>query len=275
MNSPVRISAALALLLGISIGGVQAQPLETHLPFTMNHKGGLGYSGSEIHGGPQSERGGKATVHGIPTAYGAEFGDLFGGVMYQRFLGPSMSQRNDGAFLLGVGVGNARETVGLEITHATYDVVGDPFQDGSIGLKLHRHLYEGLHVAAGVEDLFHYGDWVSRSAYAVASYTARFDGEWLTGGSATVGMGDGRFNTTSNLSQGKNRAGLFGGLSVEVANRVNVLSTWYGQDLNLGMSFSVPGPVPVTITPVWSSVLGKHDLGDRFAMSIGTAYQFQ
>ena len=91
------------------------------------------------------------------------------------------------------------------------------------------------------------------------------------GASATVGVGDGRFNTMDRLSNGTNGAGLFGGLSVQVVDRVNVMGMWYGQDLSLGLSAVVPGPIPVTITPAWVSVLDKHVFGDRVALSVGTS----
>jgi hypothetical protein len=212
---------------------------------------------------------------GIPTAYGAEFGDLFGGAGYQRYLGPSIPERNDGAVFVGLGLGNPRKTVGLEITHATYDLMGNPLQDGSLSIEVHRHLYRGLAVAVGVEDALRYGDWISKSAYAVASQTVQFGGDYVTGASATFGVGDGRFNSMDNLLREENEASLFGGGSVEVANRFNVIGSWYGQDLNLGLSFVVPGPVPVTVTPTWVSVLDNHTLGSRFAISVGTSYRLR
>jgi len=91
--------------------------------------------------------------------------------------------------------------------------------------------------------------------------------------SATLGVGDGRFNTMENLSSGTNAAGVFGGLSAQFADRVHVLGTWHGQDLNVGGSFVVPGPVPMTVTPVWVNVLDEHVDGHRFAISVGTSVQ--
>ena len=93
----------------------------------------------------------------------------------------------------------------------------------------------------------------------------------FVGASATVGVGDGRFNTMDRLSNGTNGAGLFGGLSVQLVDRINVMGVWYGQDLSVGLSAVVPGPIPVTITPAWVSVLDKHVFGDRVALSVGTS----
>lgn len=98
----------------------------------------------------------------------------------------------------------------------------DLFSEGSLSLKVHRHVYRGLSMAAGIEDLVQYGGWNSKSAYVVASQTLGLDGELLTGASATLGVGDGRFNTMERLSNGTNRADLFGGLSVRLVDRLNV-----------------------------------------------------
>lgn len=273
----LRGGAVAVLVMGMLTWGVVcAQPLQTHLPHLHNEAAGTGAVGSEITGVMNGGEGPRpAIASAIPTAYGAEFGDLFWGVGYQHYLAPSIPERNDGAAFLGVGVGDPTETVGLEITHATYDLVEEPFSDGSLSLKVHRRLYGGLAIAVGVESGVRYGNWAATSAYAVASQTVQIENEFLTGVSATVGVGDGRFNTMSNLSEGTNQAGLFGGLSIQLVDRASVLGTWYGQDLNLGLSVVVPGPLPITLTPVWVSVLDRHVSGDRFALSIGTSYQFR
>ena len=254
----------------------RAQVFETHVPHLQNEAAGTGHSGSEFVGGVHDQGGPQpATSVGIPTAYGAQFGDLFGGAGYQRYLGPSIPERNDGAVFVGVGLGNSRKTVGVEITHATYDLMGNPLQDGSLSIKVHRHLYRGLAVAVGVEDALRYGDWISKSAFLVASQTVQFGGEYITGASATFGVGDGRFNSMDNLLREENEASLFGGGSMEIANRFNMIGSWYGQDLNLGLSLVVPGPVPLTVTPTWVSVLDNHILGSRFAISVGTTYRLR
>lgn len=272
----LRSGAVAVLVMGMVTYGARAQLLQTQLPHLHNEAAGTGVAGGEIVGKVDGEAGpSPAIASAIPTAYGAEFGDLFWGVAYQRYLGPSIPERNDGAIFFGVGAGDARETVGIEITHATYNLVGQPLSDGSLSLKVHRRLYKGLAIAAGVENTVRYGDLAATSAYAVASQTVQIDNELLTAASATVGVGDGRFNTMSNLSEGANQAGLFGGLSAQLMDRASVLGTWYGQDLNLGLSVVVPGPLPITLTPVWVSVLDRHVSGDRFALSIGTSYQFR
>jgi len=264
------------LLLGVTAYGVKAQPLQTQLPRSINESAGLGYAGGEIAGQGYREKGpAPALAVGTPTAYGAEFGDVFGGVAYQCYVGVGIPERNDGAAFLGVGLGDARKTVGIEITYAPYDLVEEPLSDGGVSLKIHRHLYKGFAIAIGMEDMVRYGDRLSRSAYVVASQTVRISRGPLTGASATVGVGDGRFNTMSRLSRGANEASLFGGLSVQLMDRLNVLGTWHGQDLNLGLSLVIPGPVPITLTPTWVNVLNKHVDGDRFALSMGTSYRFQ
>jgi hypothetical protein len=269
----LRSGMLAVLVVGVSLCSASAQPIKTHLPFLQNES--AAYAGSEVAGGMRGDMGpSPAIAAGIPTAHGAEFGDLFGGVSYQHYLKPGLPQRNDGAAFFGLGVGDARNTVGLEVRYAVYDLVDDPLSEGSVSVKAHRHVYKGLSVAVGVEDLIQYGGWDSKSAYAVASQVVRIDGEILTSASATVGVGDGRFNTMKRLSNGTNKASLFGALSIQLVDRVNLSGTWYGQDLNLGLSVVVPGPIPFTLSPTWVSVLGKHVFEDRFALSVGTSVPF-
>lgn len=122
--------------------------------------------------------------------------------------------------------------------------------------------------------MIQYGGWDSKSAYVVASQVLRLDNDILTEASATAGVGDGRFNTMKSLSNDTNQAALFGALSVQLADHINVLGTWHGQDPNIGVSVVVPEPVPLTLSPTWVSVLGKHVFGDRFALSVGTSVPF-
>ena len=268
---PLRHGLLVGLVVGMApICAASAQPIQTHLPFLQNES--ASYGGGEVAGGLGKEReSSPAIAIGIPTARGAEFGDLFGGVSYQRYLGPNLAQRDDGAALAGLGLGDPRKTVGIEVRYAVYDLVDDPFSEGSLSLKAHRRIYSGLSIAAGVEDMVQYGGWDSKSAYVVVSQTLGLDREVVTGASATLGVGDGRFNTMERLSNGTNGAGLFGGLSVQLVDRINVMGMWYGQDLSVGLSAVVPGPVPITITPAWVSVLGTHTFGDRFALNVGTS----
>lgn len=277
-DSLLRGAALLVLCMGLAIHGeAGAQPFQTTLPHLFNEAAGTGSPGSEIAGraatGEEVPR--PAIASAIPTAYGTDFGDVFSGVAYQRYLGPSIPERNDGAAFVGVGMGDAQNTVGLEISYANYALVEEPFSDGSLSLKLHRQLYKGLAVGVGIENAIAFGDWASQSAYVVASHTVPVDNRLLTGASATIGVGNGRFNTMARLSERTNKASLFGGLSAEIMDFANVFSTWHGQDLNLGLSFIVRSPIAVTVTPVWVNVLNKHVSGDRFALSVGTRYRFR
>lgn len=175
------LQSALVAVLSMGLvprGEACAQPLQSTLPRLFNEAAGTGYPGSEIAGTAVGGKEGPvpAITSAIPTAHGADFGDVFSGIAYQRYLGPSVAERNDGAAFLGVGVGNAQNTVGLEITYAIYDLVEDPFSDGSLSLKVHRQLYKGFAIATDMESAVRYGDWVAQSAYAAASQTVQING---------------------------------------------------------------------------------------------------
>lgn len=78
-----------------------------------------------------------------PSAFGANWGDLFIGGSYQsraRF-----TNRDDGGVVFGFGLGNDRKLVGLEVAVSSYSTVRQGFlNNGGISLKLHRLLTDKL-----------------------------------------------------------------------------------------------------------------------------------
>lgn len=278
MNRPqIPVLAGYGIIISLVGWGLvapaQAQVFQTHLPYPHNEAPGTGYAGSEVAGGwfVQNEPA-PALAHGVPTAYGADWGDVFWGGGFQRYLGPRIPERNDGAVFVGVGLGHARKLVGIELTYAAYDLMDGTLGDGSFSLKLHRRLYEDWAIAVGVEDLMRYGEWISKSAYVVVSNRFTLFGAPRIG--ASIGIGDGRFNSMDNLLDRKNEASVFGSLGLLLTQKTGLVATWYGQDLSLGMSFTIPWPRPITITPMVIGVTGQTPQGARFAIGVGGAHTF-
>ena len=126
MGARIRQAIVVAFILGMGVGGVQAQLIQTSLPYPHNEAAGTGYAGSEVAGELLSQkRMSPAIAHAIPTAYGADFGDVFAGMGYQRYLGPRIPERNDGALFFGLGLGNARRLVGLEFRRVLFRSSGN------------------------------------------------------------------------------------------------------------------------------------------------------
>src|SRR5689334_10074860 len=62
---------------------------------------------------------------GTPTAYGAEFGDVFLGVGYQART--RTGTRADGDVAGGLGLGDPRAFIGIELVYTTFTTLRDGF----------------------------------------------------------------------------------------------------------------------------------------------------
>src|SRR5438477_7269286 len=85
------------------------------------------------------------TSSGTPTAYGAEWGDVFFGAGFQartRYSGSeSLRKRMDGAVVGGVGLGNSRNALGIELAYTSFSTVRSGFfRTSSFSFKVHRVL---------------------------------------------------------------------------------------------------------------------------------------
>ncbi|WP_250123652.1 S-layer homology domain-containing protein [Chroococcidiopsis sp. CCMEE 29] len=207
---------------------------------------------------------------GSPSAFGAEWGDLFAGVSFQsrtRFTNAA-----DGAVVAGFGLGNARTAVGLEVAVTVFDLLDNTFERGGVSFKVHRILGEGLAIAAGVENAIIWGESdTDSSAYGVVSKIFRFRNPAEPFSSLTVnlGLGGGRFRSEDDVFDGNDTINVFGSVGLRVVEPVSVIADWTGQDLNLGASIVPFRNIPLTITPAVADVTNNAGDGARFVLSIG------
>lgn len=102
---------------------------------------------------------------GVPIAYGAQWGDAWiGGALSsgRRFV----NNDADGSVALGIGFGDAKEAVGLEVYTGIFNLQGDSnpnglaaWDGGAVGFKLHRRLDDRGYFAAaiGMTDAIRWG----------------------------------------------------------------------------------------------------------------------
>lgn len=278
MRKGAHVIVLMGLVLAMGLPCVNAQPLDTELPTLWGGDFGNGAATSDAVGGVFEEGRAAAPIpasaYGIPTAFGADWGDVFFATGYQRLL-KSAGRQNDGAVFTGFGFGDAHETIGIEGTIAIYDLVGDTFQERSLGLKLHRRFGEQWAVSVGVENMFIAGGTDGgKSAYSVASFTSNLSlGQLpIQKITATLGVGDGRFNSMENVRQGMNNLSIFGSLGVRLASDFGVFGTWAGQDLNVGISVVPFEQLPLVVTPTLVNATGTAMSGRRIGGSIGIGY---
>ncbi len=220
---------------------------------------------------------------GTPTAYGAEFGDIFLGAGFQartRYTkGLPFRQRADGAVVGGFGLGNSRTAVGIEMAITSFSTLRSGFfRHSSFSFKVHRALPWNLAVAYGWEDAIHSSgtDGGSSMYGAVSSYfrTRETYGSPFSSVTLSAGVGNGRFQTEKAFLAGKKGVNAFGSVGVRVLSPVSLLADWTGQDLTLGASIVPFVRLPLFISPAFADVTGTAGDGARFILGVGLDFSF-
>lgn len=210
---------------------------------------------------------GAAHVLTIPSGYGpTQFSNQKGGVILGIGAGGvsrvPWTKEPDGGIGLGLGFGNAFETVGVALGMSFNDLSTFNNDRISFGIEISRYIGEGLSVAVGGENLFARSTDGEESYFAVAGWA--FDRGALGGalpfaGVVTLGLGSGRFAKKSDRDafegKGADATVVFGALAWEVTEHVNLIADWNGRNLSIGMAAHLPR------TPI-SVRLGVRDLTD-------------
>src|SRR2546423_7458627 len=212
---------------------------------------------------------------GTPTAYGAEWGDLFIGAGYQART--RYTPHHDGDAYAGLGLGNSRDYIGIELAYTSFSTVRSGFfRQGSFSFKVHRDLPWNLAIAYGWEDAVHTpGTDGGSSQYGVLTsfIPTRRDGAYfLSSITLSGGIGNARFLPEKSFYAGKNGVNGFGSIGVRVLRPISFIADWTGQDLMLGASIVPFSRVPIFITPAYADVTGAAGDGARLVMGVGVDY---
>jgi hypothetical protein len=215
---------------------------------------------------------------GVPTGFGADFGDAFAAVGYQsrtRF-----RDAPDGGAVVGFGLGDATRFVGLELAFTSYGTFRSCCR-GGISPKLHRVLAGNSSIALGYENAITWGSMegeeeatdAGRSLYLAGTsvFLLRPDPSGFLGSAAvTVGVGNGRFRRESDILADRERVNAFTSIGVRIAEQASVIGSWTGQDLVAGLSIVPFRRVPLFVTP------GVADLTTepRFILGVGYGFDF-
>jgi hypothetical protein len=207
-----------------------------------------------------------------PSGYGLDWGNIAIGVGYQQRT--RFTDEDDGVIGIGIGLGDAKKYVGLQVGIALVDI-SDPFADGSISLKLHRQLPSGFGVAVGIQGVDSWGVTDGGSGvYGVLSkrFTLQDSvSKPLSEIYTSIGVGGGQFRSESDIRQGIESVGVFGSVALRVFEPVNFIIEWSGQDLSLGVSLAPFRNVPLVIIPAVTDITGTAGDGARFIL--GVAYK--
>jgi hypothetical protein len=210
---------------------------------------------------------------GSPVAYGADWGELFGGIGGQT-VPPGGQHSVDGSLLLGLGVGDSSRTVGLEVSATIISLTGSFGDSGAFNAKVHRSLSGRASIALGVEGLEGWGDASSQDASTYAVYTQAFDlapqsSRLPTPLVLNVGVGNERFT-----EPGKGGVGLFGSVSIHPHRQLSAIVDYTGVDLNAALSIVPLRQYPVVLTAGMINLTNRFGRDSEFAGGLGFLHQF-
>ncbi len=228
---------------------------------------------------PESEteyEGAPALTLSNPSGYGADqLRGFVSGSFQER---TRYSDTSDGTLGVGIGLGNAQESVGVQLSYtiASFGSNRD-FGTGGLNAKLHHQFADGWSVAAGWEGFATIGDEVDfeDSIYGAVTHIIRTNPDLDTPFSRlalTAGVGNGRFRSEDDFNDDADTLGVFGSVALRVARPVSAIVEWTGQDLSAGLSIAPIRNVPLVITPALRDITGAGD-GARFVLGVGLSFQ--
>ncbi|MDB9540560.1 hypothetical protein NWP22_06605 [Anabaenopsis tanganyikae CS-531] len=214
---------------------------------------------------------------GIPTAFGANWGDMF--ISLAGSTSDNVRPEVDGGTSLGFGLGNSRESLGLEVIYNNLSIRSFA-QNGSVDAKVHRSLVSNsttqIAAAVGWNNFTNYGDDAGgtfpSSVYGVVSayhlLTPQSPNNSLP---VTLSLGLGGAPFFSNSNSG---VGVIAGAGIQVHPQVAVSSAWSGRGLNLGASFIPVQTVPLSVAVIYGDALSNTESGSLLAVGIGYSFNF-
>jgi hypothetical protein len=237
---------------------------------------------------PSERRANPSSSLGVPTGFGAQWGNAWLGGAYgsSRLFHPS----SDGSIGFGVGLGDARNLVGLEVFTGIFNLNGSDDSDGgsagsggAVGFKLHRLLDNRGYFSAGL-GMGNVIRWGTENVYGgdydtyFGVVTGRFD---LQEGQdnplpliISAGLGTGAFRSKGALDASEQNVNVFGSVGLRIIPEVALISTWTGSQLNLGTSVAPFRNFPLVINLGAGDVTGAYPQGTRFIMSLGYGIKF-
>ena len=222
-----------------------------------------------------------------PVGFGADNNLVFFSIDYQsrtRF-----SQTSDGEAGIGIGLGDAVNSVGAEVSYSLNSFGSSAgFGSGAFSAKLHKRIGEDAAVAIGWNQFakIQFGggrngngpsDYPNNSYYLVGTKIVRTRediNDVFSRVALTAGVGSGVFLPFDrNASIDRGGLNVFGSVGVRVARPVSAIVEWTGQDLAAGVSVAPFDNFPLVITPAFRDITGAGD-GARFVLGASVAFNF-
>jgi hypothetical protein len=234
---------------------------------------------------------------GTPTAFGASSGFVIG-AGYQNQTRPNIYTATPGgkgpetyAYSVGIGLGDAKNLLGLETVATTYNRSNAGiFDNGGISFKLHKLVSDNFAIAGGFENAITFGNNSGgfgttdggvnggRTGYGVASFILNPDPNagFFSNTTVSVGAGAGRFRTVGDIRNGRDTINVFGSVGTRLSSNFSLVADWNGQDLGVGLPITVPfgDSASFQVTPAFVDLVNNETGGSRFVVSGGLGFQF-
>lgn len=211
----------------------------------------------------------------IPVGFGLDGWSVWGSGGFQAGVREDTGSVGGGG--IGVGLGDAKKYVGLELGYTFVD--GENFGLGGFSGKLHRRLGNDGSIAFGWNGFANLGgrNDFEQSLYGVGTYVFRF-AESLDAAfsrlAVTVGVGNGQFRSNLDRDKFRNGTNVFGNMALRVIRPVSLIAEWTGQDLAVGLSIAPFKNFPFVITPAVRDVTGS-GYAPRFVIGAGVSFSLK
>ena len=217
-----------------------------------------------------------ALTFGIPSAFGANWGDFFIGASGAT-AGKARAGEVDGSISTGFGIGDSDKLIGMTFSY-NLGSIKNFGQTGTFDLQGHRNLYSdgitSVAIAAGWsafaqhvvdESVIPSSVWGTVTSYSLLQPDNPVNQLPLL---LSLGVGGGYYR------QDPASTGVFGGIGLQVAPQLGVGLQWSGVGLNLGLSF-VPVPtIPLTIVATGADLTNNSPGGTVFILSVNYGFNF-
>jgi S-layer homology domain len=214
----------------------------------------------------------------IPSGFGPDLNTVYLGLAFQD--STRQSSKDDGAIGFGIGFGNSRKNIGVELGYTVASVTADytAFGEGGFNIKLHRQLAGDWALAVGYNNFIEVGEDndFENSLYGVVTKIIRTRPDVNSAFSRValnVGIGNGQFRSESAIDGDRDSFNIFGGAAIRIAQPASFIAEWTGQDLSLGLSIQPFKKSSWTITPALRDIAGAGD-GARFVLGSGFSFRF-
>jgi outer membrane biosynthesis protein TonB len=227
-----------------------------------------------------------APVGGIttPSGFGANWGDFFVATGYQDKIpaaGRSIGNLDSIGIGAGIGLGDARNLVGLEASYSTSLSSNTRFLDrGNVNFKLHKLLGDNVSAAVGYENAIstNYNASVNEpgsTVYGVLTGVLPLGD--TSNFTASVGAGNGRFRNFGSIIADTQSTNVFGSLGFRASENFALAADYNGRNFSIGLpiTFKLGDNVGFQVTPSLLDIAG--DPGSptsRFGIGGGIGIRF-